>query len=58
MRWHTHYYEWDKKFGTGGNLGWEYYKSMAFSRMFQTDPNGTIVAETDTFKEIVPNAND
>ncbi|WP_165930157.1 hypothetical protein [Flavobacterium sandaracinum] len=31
---------------------------MAFSGMFQTDPNGTIVAETDTFKEIVPNAND
>jgi hypothetical protein len=51
-------YEWDKEFGSGGNLGWEYYKSMAYSGMFQVDPSGSIVAEVDTFKEIVPNAND
>ena len=43
---------------SGGNLGWEYYKSMAYSGMFQVDPSGSIVAEVDTFKEIVPNAND
>jgi len=51
-------YEWDKGYGTGGSLGWDYYKSMAYSGMFQVDISGTIVAEVDTFKEIVPNADD
>ncbi|MFD2529775.1 MULTISPECIES: hypothetical protein [Polaribacter] len=51
-------YEWDKTYGTGGNLGWKYYQTMAYSGMFQVNSNGTIVTENDTFKELVPNAND
>jgi len=26
--------QWDKKFGSGGNLGWEYYHAMAFGGLF------------------------
>ena len=51
-------YEWDKTYGTGGNLGWKYYKSMVYSGMFQVDPNGNMITEIDTFKELVPNAID
>jgi hypothetical protein len=51
-------YEWDKTYGTGGNLGWEYYQSMVYSGMFQVDPSGNIATEIDTFKELVPNASD
>lgn len=51
-------YEWDKEYGTGGSLGWSYYKSMAWGGLFQTDPNtGLITSETDAFKELEPNAN-
>ena len=47
-------YEWDKDYGTGGELGWSYYKAMAFGGLFQTDNSGTIISETDTFKKIIP----
>lgn len=48
---------WDSKYGTGGNLGWEYYKSMAFGGLFQIDINGNIVSETNSFKSLVPDNN-
>ncbi|WP_145993583.1 hypothetical protein [Tenacibaculum dicentrarchi] len=51
-------YDWDKKDGTGGNLGWQYYKSMAYGGMFQVDSSGNIAIETDTFKKLVPKLND
>ena len=51
-------YEWDKDYGTGGSLDWNYYKSLAYGGMFQVDASGKIVTEIDTFKELVPNASD
>ena len=51
-------YEWDKSYGTGGNLGWDYYKTMAYGGMFQVDSNGNIAAETDTFKALVPDSSE
>ena len=61
-------YEWDKEYGSGKYnnnvtkpddlLGWDYYKAMAYGGMFQVDPSGNIVTETDTFKELVPNSSD
>ncbi|RXG22387.1 hypothetical protein [Leeuwenhoekiella marinoflava] len=51
-------YEWDKNYGTGGTLGWDYYKAMAYGGMFQVDSNGNIAAETDTFKALVPDSNE
>lgn len=51
-------YEWDKQYGTGGNLNWGYYKSMVYSGMFQVDQNGKIINEIDTFKNLVPSAAD
>lgn len=51
-------FEWDKEYGTGGNLGWEYYQSMSYAGMFQVDPSGNIAAEIDTFKELKPNPSD
>jgi len=47
-------YAWDKNYGTGGNLGWNYYYSMAFGGLFQTYPDGKIATETETFKSIIP----
>lgn len=47
-------FEWDKRYGSGGNLGWDYYRSMSFGGMFQVDTNGNIVSETDSFKAIEP----
>ncbi|MFN0728248.1 hypothetical protein [Polaribacter gochangensis] len=59
-------YEWDKLYGSGkfnysatkpdDLLGWEYYRAMAFGGMFQTDTNGNITAETDSFKAIEPDS--
>jgi len=46
-------YEWDKKHGGGGNLGWNYYYSMAFGGLYYTDGNGSLI-ETDSFKKLVP----
>ena len=51
-------YAWDKTYGTRGNLGWKYYKSMAWGGLFQTDGVGSITSETDSFKELVPNSSD
>ena len=50
-------YQWDKEYGTGGNLGWDYYYAMSFSGQFSVYPNGDIATTTDTFLELVPNAN-
>jgi hypothetical protein len=49
--------EWDKNFGSGGNLGWNYYYSMAFSGQFQVDIDDKIVFETESFKALVPDSN-
>lgn len=49
-------FEWDKNYGSGGNLGWNYYYSMGFGGLFYTveDTNGnTIQVETDSFKVLV-----
>ena len=43
--------KWDTDYGTGGNLGWYYYKSLAYSGMFEIDANtGLIDNETDSFE--------
>lgn len=47
----------DKNFGSGGNLGWNYYYSMAFSGQFQVNENDKIVFETESFKALVPDGN-
>ncbi|AMC11420.1 hypothetical protein Lupro_09160 [Lutibacter profundi] len=49
-------YEWDKDYGTGGNLGWNYYYSMGFGGLFQTYSNGIIASETDSFKSLIPDS--
>ena len=51
-------YDWDKNYGTGGSLGWNYYQSMAYSGMFQVGPSGNIATEIDTFIELISNASD
>jgi len=62
-------YDWDKNYGTGGNLGWNYYKSMAFAGFIyaKKDSNGNYILDnngnkiyddTDSFKELVPNQTD
>lgn len=53
--------KWDTDYGTGGNLGWDYYESMALGGLglFEIDSNtGLITNETDSFKELVPSADD
>ncbi|SFZ95253.1 hypothetical protein SAMN05428642_1201 [Flaviramulus basaltis] len=49
-------YNWDTKYGTGGNLGWDYYKAMAFGGLF-FEENGTI-QETYSFQVLIPNQTD
>ncbi|WP_299130534.1 hypothetical protein [uncultured Winogradskyella sp.] len=51
-------YEWDRDYGTGGALGWDYYYSMGWGGLFQTNQEGVIMAETDTFVENVPSSSD
>lgn len=57
-------YTWDKNNG-GGNLGWDYYKAMAYGGLFYAkkdlngevlkDPQGNvIIEETDSFKKLEP----
>ncbi len=45
-------FAWDNKYGTGGNLGWDYYRSMAFGGLF-FEENGKI-EETYSFQVLVP----
>jgi hypothetical protein len=33
-------YEWDKSYGTGGNLGWDYYYKMAAAGLSYEDSDG------------------
>ncbi len=47
-------YFWDKEFGTGGNLGSQYYKDLAFGGLFTLDENGNFKTMTDAFKALVP----
>ncbi len=50
-------YIWDKNYGTGGNLGWDYYYAMGFGGLFYVDKdiNGNpIQMETESFKELIP----
>ncbi len=51
-------YEWDYKNGAGkGNLGWEYYKAMAYAGLSydnNPDPNITELVDTDSFITLVP----
>lgn len=58
-------YSWDKNHGTGGDLGWDYYRSMAFAGLSYLkvdannnpilDENGQkIYLDTDSFIELVP----
>lgn len=50
--------QWDMRYGTGTDLGFEYYKALSYGGLFQTDVNGAITTETNSFKELVPNAKD
>lgn len=61
--------QWDTDYGTGENLGWDYYQSMAYAGLskIKRDSNGNpildsnnnpIRIDTDSFKELVPNEND
>ncbi|CAM1360631.1 hypothetical protein [Tenacibaculum xiamenense] len=45
-------YTWDRNNG-GGNLGWEYYKAMAYGGLFYEDENGN-QRETDSFIILEP----
>ena len=47
-------YFWDKEFGSGGNLGSQYYMDMAYSGLFTIDANGNFLTMTDAFKTLVP----
>lgn len=44
--------QWDKLYGTGGNLPWDYYRAMSYAGFFTVDPSGNIVFETDSFIEL------
>ncbi|MGO4912823.1 hypothetical protein [Leeuwenhoekiella sp. W20_SRS_FM14] len=48
-------YMWDRSYGSGGNLDWEYYYSMSFGGLFQVYQNGQIATSTDAFIDLVPN---
>lgn len=48
--------QWDQTYGSGGNLGWDYYYAMAFSGQFTVDEYGNITSETDTFKALIPDS--
>ena len=50
-------YEWDRDYGTGGNLGWDYYKNMSYGGMYYYDSSNNLIF-TDSFIELVPNLND
>lgn len=52
------YVEWDIRYDTGTDLGFEYYRAQSYGGLFQTDANGTITTETDSFKELVPKSKD
>lgn len=50
--------QWDMRYGSQMNLGFEYYRAMAFGGLFQIDGAGKISNETDIFKQLVPNLKD
>lgn len=51
-------YQWDAEYGSGGGLGWDYYKAMAFSGQFTVDFDGNIESYSETFSELIPDADD
>ncbi len=50
--------QWDMRYGSQADLGFEYYRAMAFGGLFQIDGAGKISNETDIFKQLVPNLKD
>ncbi len=46
-------YQWDSNYGGGGNLGWNYYYSMAFGGLYSYGENG-IRVDTDAFIALIP----
>lgn len=46
-------FEWDKDYGTGGNLGWDYYYKMASAGLVYEDDNENYQF-TDSFLELFP----
>lgn len=48
---------WDEKYGSRTNLGWEYYRSMAFGGLNYEDSAGNQI-DTNSFKALVPNKSD
>jgi hypothetical protein len=48
-------YEWDRDYGGGGNLSWNYYHSMAFSGFYYEDKKTGKFLDTNSFKKLVPN---
>ncbi|HXJ99524.1 MAG TPA: hypothetical protein VNJ50_11790, partial [Gelidibacter sp.] len=60
---------WDEKYGSRTNLGWEYYRSMAFGGLVYVkkdakgnaildDAGNPIYEDTNSFKSLVPNKSD
>ena len=60
---------WDEKYGSKTNLGWEYYRSMAFGGLLveRMDANGNLILDkdgnkiyddTNSFKALVPKESD
>jgi len=50
-------YEWDKLYGTGGNLGWDYYYKMATAGLSYKNEEGEYVF-ADSFFELFPKNSD
>ncbi|MDO4782280.1 MAG: hypothetical protein Q4A09_03565 [Capnocytophaga felis] len=50
--------QWDIRYGTGTDLGFDYYKALSFGGLFQVDEYGNITTETNSFKELVPKPED
>ncbi len=53
-------YQWDKKYGSKKDLGWDYYYSMAFGGLFyvKKENNTEVLEPVDAFKALVPNKKD
>jgi len=45
--------DWDKEFGTGADLGFEYYQAMSYAGLFTVDTSGNISGMTDAFEALV-----
>lgn len=45
--------DWDMRYGSRTDLGYEYYKALSYGGLFQTDEQGKIISETDVFQTLV-----